>query len=294
MSQTMWGSGMASCNCAWRHDNSGKTTRAETFNTTEAKMQSDEQPVSDLNGPTQSSLRETWPPNLLRLSLGAVVAAGLGYIILKAMHPVFVVPIEISVFPEQSPQWLYDRLDKANFEYDGKNYSIVFGIIGAILGASCVLFSFGARSVKTIVIAVVASSALGVLGANLSNLMFYRLRAISGQDMLVMGVSLDGMKQSILGYALLWGPIGLGVGIGIGSIRGFGKSLIAGISGLCGGVLGAMLYVILTAQFSVGTTMNRLLPYSNTSQAIWLLLFSVTIAVCIGLGSGERRRKADA
>ena len=257
-------------------------------------MQSEEQPVSDSNSPTKSNLRGDWPPNFLRLVLGAVFAAGLGYIVLKTMHPIFVVPVEIATFPEQSPLWLYERLDKANFDVDGKNFSIVFGVIGAIFGASCVVFSFGARSVYAIVIAVVASAAMGVVGANLSNWMFNNLRATSGKDLLIMGITLDGMRQTILGYSLLWGLIGLGVGLGIGSVRSVGKSLVAGISGLCGGVLGALLYVFLTAQFSIGTTMNRVFPADNTSQAIWLVLFTVLIAVCIALGSGEKRRKGAA
>ena len=257
-------------------------------------MQSVEQLLSDSNSPTKSNLRGNWPPSLLRLVLGAVFAAGLGYIVLKTMFPIFVVPVEIATFPEQSPLWLYERLDKAKFEVDGKNFSVVFGVIGAIFGASCVVFSFGASSVKAIVIAVVGSAALGFLGANVSNWMFNNLRATSGKDMLIMGITLDGMMQTILAYSLLWSLIGLGVGLGIGSVRGVGKSLVAGISGLFGGALGAMLYVLLTAQFSIGTTMNRVIPDGNTSQAIWLVLFSVVIAVCIALGSGEKRPKAAA
>ena len=254
-------------------------------------MQSEEQPVSDSNSPTKSNLRRDLPPNFLRLVLGAVFAAGLGYIVLKTMYPIFIVPVEIATFPEQSPLWLYERLDKAKFDVDGKNFSIVFGVIGAIFGASCVVFSFGARSVYAIVIAVVASAAMGVVGANLSNWMFNNLRATSGKDLLIMGITLDGMRQAVLGYSLLWGLIGLGVGLGNGSVRSVGKSLVAGISGLCGGVLGALLYVVLTAQFSIGTTMNQVLPISNRSQAIWLVLFTLVIVVCIALGCGEKRRK---
>ncbi len=254
-------------------------------------MQPEVQPASDSNRPTQSNLREDWPPSFLRLVLGAVFAAILGYLVLKTMYPIFVVPVEIATFPEQSPLWLYERLDKAKFEVDGKNFSVVFGVIGAVFGASCVVFSFGARSVKAIVIAVLGSAAMGVLGANLSNWMFNHLRETSGKDLLIMGIALDGMKQSILGYSLLWGLIGLSVGLGIGSGRGVGKSLVAGISGLCGGTLAAMLYVVLTAQFSIGTTMNRVLPVGNTTQAIWLVLFTVVVAACIALGSGEKKLK---
>ena len=268
--------------------------RAETFNDPEAMMRPEEQPVSDSDSPTQSNPREVWPPSFMRLVLGAVVAAGLGYVVLKTVYPTFVVPIDIAVFPEQSPLWMYERLDKAKYEVDGKNFSILFGVIGAILGASCAGFSFGARSVKAIVIAAVGAAALGVLGANLSNWMFDNMRVNSGKDMHMMGITLDSMGQAILGYALLWGLIGLGVGVGIGSVRGVGKSLVAGIAGLCGGALGAMLYVVLTAQFAIGTTMDRVLPYSNTGQAFWLGLFPIVIAVCIALGSGEKRRKTAA
>jgi hypothetical protein len=262
---------------------------AETFNNPEATMQSQEHPVSDSISPNQTNLRGDWPPNFFRLVLGAVFAAGLGYIVLKTMHPIFIVPVEIATFPEQSPLWLYERLDKAKFEVDGKNFLVMFGVVGAIFGASCVVFAFGARSIKAIIIAVLGSASMGVVGAILSNWMFNNMRANSGKDAVILGIALDGMKQSIVGYSLLWGLIGLGVGLGIGSVRGIGKSLVAGISGLCGGILGAMLYVIVTAQVSIGTTMNEVIPFSTTSQAIWFVLFPVVIAVCIALGSGEKR-----
>ena len=93
-------------------------------------MQSEEQRVSDSNSATKSNVRRDWPPNYLRLVLGAVFAAVLGYIVLKTMYPIFVVPVEIATFPEQSPLWLYQRLDKAKFDVDGKNFSVVFAFIG--------------------------------------------------------------------------------------------------------------------------------------------------------------------
>ena len=255
-------------------------------------MQSDVQLASDSENTVQSSLRKDWPPSLLRLVVGALLAGGLGYVVLRSVAPIFVVPVDIATFPEQSPVWLYERLDRAKHEVDGKNLSIWFGIIGAIFGACCVLVSFGARAVRATVIAILGSAALGVVGANLSNWVFFNLRTNSGKDVTIMGVTLDSMGQAILGYSLLWGLIGLGVGLGIGSARSIGKSLVGGIAGLCGGILGSMVYVILTAQFSIGTTMNRVLPYSLTNQAIWMLLFTVVIAVCVGLGSGEKRTKA--
>ena len=252
-------------------------------------MKSDEQPVSNSDTAAQASVRGDWPPNLPRLVLGGVIGAVLGFIVLKTMYPIFEVPYDIRTFPEQSPLWLYERLDKAQAAVDGKNYAVVFGLTGALLGASCVVFAFGARSIRAILIAVLGAAVLGVVGAMLSNWMFNNMRVNSGKDAVILGIALDGMKQSIVGYSLLWGLIGLGVGLGVGAIRGVGKSIVAGISGLCGGVLGALVFVIVTAQVSIGTTMNAVVPFSTTSQAIWFVLFPVAIAVCIALGSGEKR-----
>lgn len=268
--------------------------RAETFNNLEAKMQSEEQLASD-SDPTTSNSRRDWPPSFLRLVLGAVFAAGLSYIVLRTMYPFFVLPPEIaSVVLEFAPFSAQLDLEKAEFVVDGKNFSVFFAIIGGILGVSCVLFSFGTRSVTAIVVAVVCAAAMGCVGANLSNWMFTNLRQTSGKDLVIMGVTLDNMGQTIVGYASVWGLIGLGVGLGVGSARGIGKSLVGGIAGLCGGALAAMTYVVLTAQFSIGTTMNRVLPIDNTRLAIWLVLFHVMIAGCIALGLGERRRKGAA
>lgn len=257
-------------------------------------MQPEEQPVSIASDRTQSDLpqsdsRRNWPPNILRLVLGAVVAAGLGWVTLKNFYPIFVIPPEIAILPDPPPTVAVEKLEKFQYVVDGKNYSIVFGIIGAIFGISCVVFSFGVRSSKAIIVGSVGTAVLGIVGANLSHFIFHRLRTTSGSDWLIMGIKLDGMAQTILGYAMLWGLIGLGVGIGIGTVRSAGKSMVAGISGFFGGVLASMTYVLLTSQFSPNAAMNSVFPSDATPQAIWLVLFCVVIATCIALGSGERK-----
>ena len=254
-------------------------------------MQPDQQGVNDSDSATNSKTQAAWPPNIVRLALGALLTAGLGFAVLKTLYPMFVVPEELVNFPEQSPRWMYERLDKAKSQVDGKNFMLVFGVVGAIFGASSVALAFGVRAIKAMVLAVVAAAALGVLGAFLSNWMFNNLRETSGKELLVMGIAIDSMKQTIIGYGLLWGLLGLGVGVGIGSVRGFSKLIVAGISGLCGGVLGAMLYVFLTAQLSASTMMNQVIPYTNASQAIWFALFTLAISTCIALGTGERKPK---
>ncbi len=254
-------------------------------------MQTDEPGTNDSNGTAQSNLNGKWPPSIVRLMLAALVTTGLGLVVLKTMYPIFSVPEEIINFPEQSPRWMYERLDKTKSEVDGKNFMLVFGVTGALFGALSVAFAFGPKAIKAIVVGLVAAGGLGVLGAYVSNLMFNNMVLTSGKDLVFMGVTLDSMKQSIVGYALLWGLVGLGVGLGIGISRSLSKAVVAGISGLAGGIVGGMMFVILTAQFSVGTLMNRLLPYGFGTQAVWLALFTLMIAVCIALGTGEKQPK---
>jgi hypothetical protein len=260
-------------------------------------MQSEEKPISDSRPPTQSNVDASngvakWPPSILRLVLGAIVAAALSFIVLKTIHPVFVLPEDIAKVPEQAPIEVYEKHDKAQYEADGKNYSVLFGIAGALFGLSSVLLTFGPKSIKALGVAVVSAGGLGVVGAYLSNWMFNNMRATSGRKSTLMGIPLDSMMQSIIGYSLTWSFIGLGVGLGVGATRGFSKSLVAGISGFVGGALAAMLYVIFTAQFFMRTTMNQVIPYDDVSQAIWLVVFAVVIAICISLGSGEKQKKS--
>lgn len=247
--------------------------------------------ANESNSPNPSNTSPNWPPSLLRMVLGAVVAAGLSYILMKTVYPIFIVPPEIAFVPETAPLEAQLKLEATEFIVDGKNFSVFFAIIGAILATCCVVFSFGARSITVILIAALAAAALGCAGANLSNWLFTNLRLTSGKDLLIMGITLDGTKQTIVGFASLWCLIGLGVGIGVGAMHSASKSFVAGIAGFCGGALAAMMYVVLTMQLSIGVTMNRVFPPDNIRLAIWLLLFHVSIAGCIALGLGERKSK---
>lgn len=248
-------------------------------------------PEANQSSKPEESVISNWPPSLARLVLGALFAAGLSFALLKFGYPVFQVPPEIAYVPETAPieaQW---KLEAAEFVVDGKNFSLFFALIGAILAASCVVFSFGFKRVSVILIAVLASAALGYLGANLSNWMFTNLRLSSSKELIFWGFTLDGVKQTIIGFGSLWCLIGLGAGIGVGAMHSVGKSLTAGIAGFCGGAVAAMLYVILTMQLSIGTTMNRVFPLDDSRLAIWLVVFQVAIGACIALGLGERKRK---
>ena len=234
-----------------------------------------------------------WPPNLLRLVLGALIGVGFACLALKTLYPIFVVPEDIAILPDPPPTAAVVKLEKAQFAVDAKNFSVLFGLIGATFGAACVLCAFGTRSIKAAAISGLAAASFGVVGANFSNWMFTRLRATSHGDLTVLGVKLDSMMQVILGYGVLWGLIGFGVGVGIGSVR-TGKSLVAGVAGFFGGFLAAMVYALLVAQLTPNATMSHVFPVDFTSQAVWLAIFMVLIAAAISLGTGEKRAKVAA
>jgi len=253
-------------------------------------MQTEATTVSATHEVTEST-SAVWPPKLPRVVLGAIVAAGVACLILSFLYPIFTVPEEIAIIPDPPPTAAVLKLEKAQFAVDAKNFSIVFGTIAAVLGAAIVLFAFGFRSIKAVFLGAIAAASLGVVGVNLSNWMFTNLRSTSNSDMLLMGITIDSMTQTIIGYAALWGLVGLGAGIGVGSVRGVGKAISAGVAGLLGGTLAAMVYVLLVAQFTPNTTMSFVFPQDLVSQAIWFLLSMILIAAAIALGSGEKRAR---
>ncbi len=96
----------------------------------------------------------------------------------------------------------------------------------------------------------IRAAIFGVVGVNFSNWMFTRLRTTSHADLWVWGIKLDSMFQVILGYGVLWGLIGLGLGLGIGSVANNGQVALGGSGRIRGGLLAAMIYVLLVAQLA--------------------------------------------
>ncbi len=58
------------------------------------------------------------------------------------MYPLFVVPEDIAILPDPPPTAAVVKLEKAQFAVDAKNFSVLFGLIGAVFGAACVLCTF--------------------------------------------------------------------------------------------------------------------------------------------------------
>ena len=107
-------------------------------------MSSEEKKVSESRNNTPSQEMTTsgtanWPPSILRLVAGAMIAAAISFVVLKTMYPIFVLPEDIAKVPEQAPIEVYQKHDKAQYEADGKNYSIVFVIAGSVFGVWCPL-----------------------------------------------------------------------------------------------------------------------------------------------------------
>lgn len=248
--------------------------------------------VASTSNSAEVELRSNkWPPSIFKLCIAGLIAGCVGFAIMKFVHPLFILPDELARVPEQAPIEVYQKHDQAQYELDGWNYAILFALAGSLLGGCCVVLCFGFKATKALVSGVVCAGVLGAVGALLSNWMFNNMGQLNGQNATLMGISMDGMTQSIVGYALLWSMIGLGAGIGVGIANGAKKATLAGVSGFIGGILASMVYVIVTAQVSIGTIMNTVVPMGDISQVLWFILFPGLVVLCIGLGSGEKRKK---
>lgn len=253
-------------------------------------MTGKEQAALSQNAAGAASGTLKWPPSIFKLVIAGLVAGGLSLAVMKLVHPIFILPEDLAHVPEQAPIEVYQKHDQAQYEVDGWNYAIIFALAGSVLGGCCVLLCFGLKASRALLTAAVCSGVLGAVGALLSNWMFNNMRQSSGQNANILGISLDGMTQSIVGYALLWSMIGLGAGIGVGIANSFKKAALAGVSGFVGGILASMVFVIATAQVSIGTIMNTVVPEGNVSQTSWFIVFPLLVVLCIGLGSGEKRK----
>ena len=232
-----------------------------------------------------------WPPSAPRLLLGALIGSALGFAVLQTLYPIYVVPPELANLPDPPPTAAVEKLEAALRAVDLKNFSIVFSAIGLLLGASYALCAFGLRCPRRLIMTSVLGAVSCVAGALICNSIISKMRSSGGDDMLLFGFTLDILKQTILSQACLWGLTGLGIGIGLApSIK---AALTAGISGLVGGMLSAMLYVVGVAFFLPIVGGYHAFPVTPTQQIAWLAFNACTIGLTIALGTGERARKAD-
>ncbi|MFO0942673.1 MAG: hypothetical protein U0930_18200 [Pirellulales bacterium] len=244
------------------------------------------------NAVEEKKNNDRWPPSIPSLVIAAIITVCLSLTLALFVFPLFSLPADQAKVPEQAPIEVYQKHDQAQHEVDRMNFALLFGLVGAILGG-CSTFLCFRPPFRTLLIAAACGGILGALGGASSNEMFFNMRQTSGQSSSFLGISLDGMTQSIIGYALVWSMVGLGVGIGVGITKSAGKAVIAGISGFIGGILASMVFVITTAQISIGTTMNTVIPLGTVAQICWFLNFAILVVACIGLGSGEKRKKLD-
>ena len=246
--------------------------------------------LSTENSDSPNSKPIDWPPALGRLLLGAVVGSVLGWLTLSVTYPIFVVPPEIAILPDPPPKASVEKLEAALFVVNSKNFAISFSLIGLLIGVTSAFFTYGFRYPGRIVCSGLLGAIFCVIGILICNVFITRARASGGNDIILLGITLDDLKQTILSQACMWGLTGLGIGLGLG--RNLKTSIVAGISGLVGGALAAMLYGVGMAVIAPNAGTFLPFPEAKFDRAIWMVFAAAIIALTIGMGTGERAKKA--
>jgi F0F1-type ATP synthase assembly protein I len=242
--------------------------------------------------PKTSDSPTMWPPRLVRLVPGALVGAFLGWAIFRLAFPLFTIPENVAILPDPPPIAAIEKLEAYQFDVDNKNYGIAFAITGALIALFSTASSFGVKRPFRMIVPVLLGASMGALGAVLCNIVTTKTRAVGGNDVIWLGVKLDSMGQALLAQVFLWGLIGLATGIAVGLTgKGLSGAIKAGISGLLGGALGAVLFLVVSATLHPTSSSNYVVLKSTAEQIGLTLAATISISVAICLGTGERKPK---
>ena len=232
-----------------------------------------------------------WQPSVVRLVCGGLVGSLIGLAIYKGIYPIFSVPFEVSNVPSPTPAPALEKLEAYQFRVDCQNYSIVFGLTGLAVGFVCALLALKDQ-VKGMILAGALGGIFSAIGGFQAATFVKTIRQTGAGDIVIMGITLDSMVQSILAQAAIWGLMGLGVGTGIG-IAGGGlmTGIKAGISGFVGGVFAAAAFIIFSAFAFPASSSSYVVPLALVEQVIMMVLGGICIGGAIGIGFRQRVEK---
>ncbi len=170
------------------------------------------------------------------------------------------------------------------------NYPIVFGITGVCVGVLCAILALKSKAIGT-VLAGLLGGVLGAVGAYLAAIVAGMTRSASGSDIVLIGITLDAMKQGILNQACIWGLMGLGIGIGIGvGVQGGIGAVKGGLAGLLGGAFAALIFTFGVAIIAPNSSTNHVFPLATSEQIALSCLAAICIGGAVGIGFGSRKK----
>ncbi len=206
------------------------------------------------------------------------------------MPRLFEIPDEIRNLPDPPPIAAIARLEAYQVKVDCINYPIVFGITGVCVGVLCALLALKSKAIGT-VLAGLLGGVLGAVGAYLAAIVAGMTRSASGSDIVLIGITLDAMKQGILNQACIWGLMGLGIGIGIGvAVQGGIGAVKGGLAGLLGGAFAALIFTFGVAIIAPNSSTNHVFPLA-TSEQIALSASRPFALAALSASASDRERK---
>jgi len=209
-----------------------------------------------------------------------LVAAVIVWRAIQAVHPVFRVSKEFDVPSIGMPTEIFLRHLREQDRVDRWNAALYLGGLGLL-----VTLAISAReAVARRSIQPLASAPLGALGGVAGGLLgcmvLQQVRTSVGQADLIHTVE----AQLAVGV-----PLGLAVGLSAGlitwTVRDAGKYAL---SGLAGGTVAAVVYVLAIALFMPATNTDALLPEETGARLMWLAVVGGMIGVMLPM-AGRRR-----
>jgi hypothetical protein len=214
----------------------------------------------------------------------ALVAAGVMWVVMQKVHPVFHVPAEFHAAMGAGAA-VFERNRREQDRVDRKHAMLYVGGLGMFVGAALGLGEgILRRSWLTPVSAAVLGALGGAAGGWLGCLVHEYVRKHVGQAELM---------HTIGAQLLLAVPLGLGVGCGLGlATRSAGGVVRAAFAGAAAGVLAGVVYPVIVSIVLPGASTDALLPEEGSSRMLWLGIIAGLIGVIVPVAG--RRRAANA
>lgn len=230
--------------------------------------------------PNTNTSPVAWRPSPIIGLLSCLIGAGLAYLVINQVHPIF--PMED--LPEMGPYpsaELVAQYTAAEYAFQSSNSAMNCAILGAIVGVLVGLLTASNRVVGGL-IGALAGALAGGLGGYLGGIFAASAIVRAGEQSL---------WQSVGFLSIAWGLIGIAVCGGMASIHSKSQIPSALIIGTIAGILGALAYNMIASILYPMSNLVLITPLTSGERLAWALSFGTMLG--IGIGIGFRQAKSN-
>lgn len=195
-------------------------------------------------------------------------------------------PLEFVEMPMNPNDAYMARYKVAFREMLSGNYTVQFATFGALLGLAIGAVGAAKNRVLSIAAGTIGGAIGGALFAAIGGFLLGLLAAffidINWETLRLIGFQVDPFVQTTVLQCLIWGCIGIGIGVGC-TLPEFSLARIAkGIQGgLLGGLLAGVTHSVVAAILFSGTSAINFVPENPTERMVWAAICGV--GTCLGL-----------